>query len=69
MNTTLNFDTYEIENILKALEDLHYNELKKGKWEWQENSKMYYYTPTKKSKQIKFTINNIKRQLNNEIKN
>ena len=33
----------------------------------QTNSKQYYYSPTKKSKQIKFTINNIKRQMEKNI--
>ncbi len=60
----LELNDYEIENLLKALDVLHYEELKKGKWEPQPSMNgQYYYTATKKSKQIKFTINNIKRQL------
>lgn len=60
----LELDDYEIENLLKALELFHSEELKKGKWEPQPHMNgQYYYTPTKKSKQIKFTINNIKRQI------
>ena len=62
----LEFKDYEVENLLKALEMIHYEELKKGKWEMQEHSKQYYYSPTKKSNQIKFTINSIKRQINKE---
>lgn len=63
----LDFDNYEIDNILTALNLLHGEELKKGKWEMQPNSKQYYYSPTKKSKQIQFTINNIKRQMEKNI--
>lgn len=63
----LSLKDYEVENLLKALECFHYEELKKGKWEPQLHmNNQYYYSPTKKSKQIKFTINNIKRQIEEE---
>lgn len=65
----IEFQDYELENVLNALKDAHYKEIStNGKWKKQKDSNHFYYSETKKSKQIKFTINSIKRQLN-EIKN
>ena len=60
----LEFQEYEVVNLLKSLNEAHHNEIQKnGRWEWQEDTKMYWYSSTKKSKQINFTIKNITRQL------
>lgn len=60
----LELNDYEIENLLKALDVLHYEELRKDNWESQFSMNgQHYYTATKESEQIKSTINNIKRQL------
>lgn len=59
----LELDEYEVENILKSLALTHYAEISThGKWEKQKDSNGYWYSSTKKSKQLAFTQRNIERQ-------
>ena len=65
----LDLQEYEVVNLLESLKEAHLIEISKnGRWEWQEDTRMYWYSSTKKSKQIRFTIKNITRQLNNKNK-
>lgn len=62
----LSFQKYELDIILKSLEESHYKEISNnGKWEVQDYGQ-YYYSSTKHSKRIKFIINSIKRQIEKE---
>lgn len=55
---------YEIKNIIDALKKSHYTEIStNGKWEKMDGGVNYYYSETKKSRQLKFTINSMQRQL------
>jgi hypothetical protein len=59
---SIEFQEYELDIILKALQDAHYKEIStNGKWEKMEGGSNYSYSQTKKSRQIKFTINSINR--------
>lgn len=60
---SLSFQQYEIDNILKALQNEINLEHKNCKWEKQPSGQ-WYYTPNRKIRQLEFTINSIKRQLN-----
>lgn len=60
----LEFQEYEIKHILAALEKARDEEkARNGKWEKQKDGVNWFHSETKKSKQLKFSINSIKKQL------
>lgn len=59
----LEFQQYEIDNIIKALQGEIQLEYRSCKWQWQEDFGFYYYTPNKRVKQLEFTIHSIVRQM------
>ena len=59
----LEFQKYEIDNILDALNERIIKERRNCKWA-KQSSGQYNYTDNKKCKQLYFTIKSIKQQLN-----
>lgn len=60
---SLSFQPYEIDLILKGLAALRDVEHRSCKWEKQEHSNQYYYTPNATVKRIAFIERSITRQL------
>ena len=61
------FQPYEIEIILGALKLAKIDEWKRCKWEKQEGSQNYWYTPNKQTKRIQFVERSIARQLKDQL--
>lgn len=61
---TLDFQQYEIDILREALKLAKRKEQsERCKWEWQDGSRMYYYTPNRQVKRIEFILRSIDRQL------
>ncbi len=64
----LEFQKYEIDNILMALRtEIQHEQHDHCEWEFQKDINQFYYTPNKKVKQLEFTIHSILRQYGNHL--
>lgn len=62
----LEFQDYEIKLILEGLALRIEKAHRSCKWEWQESSKMYSYTPNREVNRLRFIERSIRRQLKEE---
>lgn len=64
----LEFQEYEIENLLQSLRtEIQKEQRDHCKWEQQKALGMWWYTPNRRVKQLEFTLNSILRQYGNYL--